>query len=53
MYNMEIVGKTPSYYKKKNKENYQKNKRLSKDYQIEKIVGESFTKYKQRIKKLK
>lgn len=48
MYKKQTVGKSKAYFRKKNKENYQKNKKLSSEYQIEKISGETYTQYKKR-----
>lgn len=45
------MGKSKSYYTKKNKDNYELTKKLSKDYQLEKITGKTFSQYKKEHKK--
>ena len=41
------------YYKRKNKENYQKRKEMSKKYHSESFGNESYTEFCRRMKKVK
>ena len=40
-----------SYFKKKNHDNYERNKRISEEYQLSGHHGESYSDFKKRMKK--
>lgn len=48
-----MVAKPKSYYRKKNRENYRKDKEIRKLYHEKSDFGETYTQFKKRLKKVK
>ena len=47
------MGKDPDYFRRKAKENYEYNKKISDLYRSDKNITEPFSEFKNRIKKTK